>query len=102
MWPTRTLASQILLWVLGILVITTSLGGFLYVTLSGKTLDRQYEERALGVAQTVAQMPDIRDALLARDPNGLIQHEAEQIRHATGASYVVVADRTGLRNSHPT
>jgi two-component system CitB family sensor kinase len=101
MWRTRTLASQILVGVLGILIVTTSVGGFLYVTLSGQTLDQQYEQRALGIADTVAQMPEIRDALLHQDPGGVIQARAEQIRRNSHAAYVVVADWTGLRYSHP-
>jgi two-component system CitB family sensor kinase len=101
MWRTRTLASQILVGVLGILIVTTSVGGFLYVTLSGRTLDQQYEQRALGIADTVAQMPEIRDALLHQDPGGVIQARAEQITHNSQARYVVVTDWTGLRYSHP-
>jgi two-component system CitB family sensor kinase len=97
---TRTLASQLLLGVLGILVVTTSLGGFLYVKLSGRTLDQQYEQRALTVANAVAALPEIRQALPAGDPHHAIQPLAEQIRHRTGAAYVVVMDRTGLRYSH--
>lgn len=102
MWQSRTLASQILLGVLGILVVTTTLGGYLYVTLTGRELDVQYEERALGIAQSVAQMPTIQQALIARDRGGTVQALAEQVRHRTDASYVVVADRTGVRYSHPT
>jgi two-component system CitB family sensor kinase len=101
MWRRRTLASQILIGVLGILIVTTSLGGFLYVTLSGRTLDQEYEHRALGIADTVAQMPDIRAALIAHDPTRVIQTLAEQVRRSSGAAYVVVTDRQGIRYSHP-
>jgi two-component system CitB family sensor kinase len=101
MWRSRPLASQILLGVLGILLITTSLGGILYVKLSGRMLDQQYEQRALGIADTVAQMPEIRDALPAGDPHGVIQSLAERVRRSSDAAYVVVTDRTGLRYSHP-
>jgi two-component system CitB family sensor kinase len=101
MWRSRTLASQILLGVLSILIVSTVLGAILYVTLTGRQLDRQYEERALGIAASVAQMPDIRRALEADDRSGTVQRLAEQVRHSTDASYVVVTDRTGLRYSHP-
>ena len=101
MWPPRTLAAQVLLGVLSILLITTAFGGFLYVTLSNQSLDKQTEQQALGIAETVAQMPDVRAALLAGDPQGLIQSRAEEIRGSTDAAYVVVADRTGRRYSHP-
>lgn len=100
-WPSRTLASQVLLGVLGILVVTMTVGGILYVTLSNRLLDQQYERQALGIADTVAQMPDIRQALLTGDRDGVIQRRAEEVRQRTDAAYVVVADRTGIRYSHP-
>ncbi|WP_449224272.1 ATP-binding protein [Amycolatopsis pigmentata] len=101
MWRSRPLASQILYGVLGILVATVSAGALLYVKLTGETLDNQYGQRALGIATTVAQMPAVRDALVSGDAGHTIQPMAEQIRRATGAAYVVVTDRTGLRYSHP-
>jgi two-component system CitB family sensor kinase len=100
MWRSRPLASQILLGVLGILVATVSAGALLYVKLTGQTLDAQYGQRALGIATTVAQMPTVRDALVDGDPDHTIQRMAEQVRRTTGAAYVVVTDRSGLRYSH--
>ncbi|NKQ56597.1 sensor histidine kinase [Amycolatopsis sp. K13G38] len=100
MWRSRPLASQILMGVLGILLATVSAGALLYVKLTGETLDAQYEQRALGIANAVAQMEPIREALPARDPGHVVQSTAEQVRLATGAAYVVVTDRTGLRYSH--
>jgi two-component system, CitB family, sensor kinase len=101
MWQSRPLASQILLGVLGILLATVSAGALLYVKLTGQTLDAQYGQRALGIASAVAQMPTIRDALVRDDPDHTIQAIAEQVRRSTGAAYVVVTDRSGLRYSHP-
>jgi two-component system CitB family sensor kinase len=101
MWRSRPLASQILLAVLGILFVTVSAGALLYGKLTGQTLDTQYGQRALGIATTVAQMPTIRDALVRGDPGHGIQAMAEQVRRSTGAAYVVVTDRSGLRYSHP-
>ncbi len=101
MWRQRTLASQILLGVLAILAVTMSIGGALFVVYSRRNLDRQYEQRAVDVANSVAQIPDIRAALPAGDPGHKIAGLAAQVRVATGADYVVVADRTGLRYSHP-
>jgi two-component system CitB family sensor kinase len=101
MWRSRPLASQILLGVLCILFVTVSAGAFLYVKLTGETLDRQYKERALGIAAAVTQMPMIRDALAHNDPGHSIQAIAGQVRVSTGAAYVVVTDRSGVRFSHP-
>ena len=101
MWPPRTLASRILLAVLGILLVTVALGAYLYVGLSARTLDQNYEQRAVGIAAAVAQEPAIVAAVAHGDPGGGTQALAQQITHATGAAYVVVTDRTGLRFSHP-
>ncbi|PKV96401.1 two-component system CitB family sensor kinase [Amycolatopsis echigonensis] len=101
MWRSRPLASQILVAVLGILFVTVAAGALLYVKLAGQTLDTQYGQRALGIANTVAQNPAVRDALARHDPDHVIQAAAEQVRRASGASYVVVTDRSGLRYSHP-
>ena len=64
-------------------------------------LDRQYEQRSLAIAQSVASDVAIQAALLSGDPSGLIQPAAERVRQSTGATYVVVTDRQGIRFSHP-
>lgn len=101
MWRQRTLASQILLGVLAILLATTSIGVALVVGNSRETLDRQYEQRALAVANAVAQMTDVRTAVAGRHPSAAIERLAGDVARATGAAYVVVADRDGIRYSHP-
>jgi two-component system CitB family sensor kinase len=101
MWRQRTLAAQILLGVLAILLVTMSFGVVLFITNSRQTFDRQYEQRALAIANTVAQMPQIREALLTGDPDHVIRGVAADVTRATDADYVVVADRDGVRYSHP-
>ena len=96
-----TLAAQILIGVLGILILTTALGGYLYVTLSARTLDRQYEQRAVGIAKTVAENNDVRTTLRAGHATAAIQVLAQRVAHSTGAAYVVITDRWGVRYSHP-
>ncbi|MFC0438284.1 sensor histidine kinase [Kutzneria buriramensis] len=102
MWRTRPLATQILLCVLAILLVTSAAGAVLYANLTDKTLDGEYKQRATDIAYTVAQIPAIADALAHKDPDHRIQALAEQVRKNTSASYVVVADRDGVRYSHPT
>ncbi|HEV7194011.1 MAG TPA: sensor histidine kinase [Jatrophihabitantaceae bacterium] len=101
MWRRRTLASQILLGVLAILLVTMAVGIFLVVRNSRETFDTQYERRALAVATTVAHIPEVERAIVDGDPTHLIRRLADDIAHATGAAYVVVADRAGTRYSHP-
>lgn len=97
----KTIAARSLLAVVGILLVTVVLGGFLDVQLTKRTFDRQYEDRARAVANVVAQVPLIAAAVLDGDPQHLIDPLANRMASASGASYVVVTDRTGLRFSHP-
>jgi len=101
MAPLRALASQILLAVLAILLATVVIGGVLDVQLTRQSLDQQYEQRARVAAVAVADMPQLAQALTTRDPAHTIQPLATQIARSTGAAYVVVTDRSGIRYSHP-
>jgi two-component system CitB family sensor kinase len=69
-----------------------------------KDLTEQYEQRALAVARSVAQQPGLATAVTSTDPDphGPVQQEAEAVRRATDALYVVVTDDRGIRYSHPT
>src|SRR5207302_2852197 len=49
---------------------------------------------------SVASSATIQQALLDGDPSGVIQTNAEAVRRATGATYIVVTDRQGIRYSH--
>ncbi|WP_284978049.1 sensor histidine kinase [Arthrobacter sp. fls2-241-R2A-200] len=96
-----TLTTQILLASLSLLFLTVVLGGVLFTMISNQTLDQQYQLRALGIATTTAQMPEIRSALAAGDPQKVIAGLAQQITSAAQPDYVVVSDRNGVRFSHP-
>ncbi|MFP3580478.1 sensor histidine kinase [Arthrobacter sp. SIMBA_036] len=96
-----TLTTQILLASLSLLFLTVVLGGVLFTMISNQTLDQQYQLRALGIATTTAQMPEIRSALAAGDPQKMIAGLAQQITSAAQPDYVVVSDRNGVRFSHP-
>jgi two-component system CitB family sensor kinase len=97
----RSLASWLLWSVVGILVCTGVVGGVLVVWHTSTALDEQYEERARVVAAAVADMPEVRAALPTQDPTGLLQPLADRVQQDTGAAYVVITDRDGLRYSHP-
>src|SRR5690242_2635705 len=95
------LAYQILLFQVAIILLSALIGAGAAVWQASRQLDQQYEQRSLAIAETVASNSDVQEALLNSDPNGLIQKSAEQVRKSTGASYVVVTDRAGIRYSHP-
>ena len=95
------LAYQILVFQVAIILPSALIGAAAAVWQAGQELDRQYEQRSLAIAESVATNLAIQDALLNHDPDGSIQRAAEDVRRSTGARYVVVTDAQGIRYSHP-
>src|SRR6202521_6020696 len=94
------LAYQILVFQVAIILLSALMGAAAAVWQASQELDRQYELRSLAIAESVASNSAIQNALLSDDSSGLIQKTAEQVRRSTGATYVVVTDRRGIRYSH--
>ncbi|MCW2819858.1 MAG: putative two-component system histidine kinase [Marmoricola sp.] len=67
-------------------------------------LQKQYEQRALAVAHSVAATPGLARAVTSSAPtrSGPVQRDAERVRRTAHALYVVVTDDRGIRYSHPT
>lgn len=82
----------------GVMVLAT---GLFLAPLSSE-LDDQAMRRALSIAQTTAADPDLAEELVTTRPtaHGPVQADAERIRAATGALYIVVLDTRGVRWSH--
>ncbi|WP_285568898.1 sensor histidine kinase [Streptomyces sp. RTGN2] len=101
-WPRRVF-SQVLLMQLAVATGVTVLATGLFLAPLSAQLDDQAMRRALSIAQSTAAQPQIAESLLATEPEprGPVQSAAERIRRATGAEYVVVMDRHGVRWSHP-
>ncbi|GAA3003873.1 ATP-binding protein [Streptomyces fulvorobeus] len=101
-WPKRVF-SQVLLVQLTIITGVTVLVTGLFLAPLSAQLDDQAMRRALAIAQSTAAQPRIAASLLTTEPTpfGPAQTAAERIRKATGAEYVVVLDRHGVRWSHP-
>lgn len=95
------LAYQILFFQVAIILLSALLGAAAADWQASRQLEQQYEQRSLAIAESVAANSAIQEELLDGDPQGLIQKSAEQVRMSTGASYVVVTNREGIRYSHP-
>lgn len=95
--------AQILLVQLAIVGGVTVLATGLFLAPLSNQLDDQAMRRALAIAQTTAADPGLAATLggPGPDPAGPVQRTAERIRRATGAEYIVVMDRRGVRWSHP-
>ncbi|MGW5088239.1 ATP-binding protein [Streptomyces coelicoflavus] len=98
----RRVFSQVLLMQVAIAAGVTVLATGLFLAPLGDQLDDQAMRRALAIAQTTAQQPQVvRDLRTTRPAaDGPVQEEAERVRRATKAEYVVVMDRKGVRWSH--
>src|SRR6476661_2097598 len=97
----RTLAARILLAVLGIVVVTLAVGFALFARLTSQTADVRATEQARGIAVTLGRVPQVAQEVVDGDPSHVLPALGSQVRASTGASYVVIIDRTGLRYSHP-
>lgn len=100
-WPRRVSAQVLLVQVL-ITGGVTALAIGLFLAPLSRQMDEQAMHRALAIAQTVAAEPQVAQSLLTTPPtaDGPVQAEAERIRTATDASYIVVMDTHGTRWSH--
>jgi two-component system CitB family sensor kinase len=101
LWPRVPFAGQILALQIGVVTLVVGVGFALIGWLLDRELITQYEQRALAVAHAVAADPVIASAAARDDPDGVVQPRAEAVRALTGARFVVVTNRQGLRLSHP-
>jgi len=99
--PRLSLATQILAFQLAIVLAAVVLGTVASIVLERVRLDDRYKQRSLAIAESVARMPSVREALSDLDPSRTLQPLAESIRGASGASFVVITDKEGIRYSHP-
>ncbi|MFJ4471610.1 ATP-binding protein [Streptomyces sp. NPDC089424] len=98
----RRVFSQVLMMQVAIAAGVAVLATGLFLAPLSDQLDDQAMRRALAIAQTTAAQPRLAEELRATPatPDGPVQREAERIRRATQAEYVVVLDRRGVRWSH--
>lgn len=81
------------------IVLILVLSVFSYIIVQMKFND--IGQRAVAVANVVADMPTIVEAFGEPDPSKVIQPIAEQIRQETGAEFIVVGNMDLTRYSHP-
>src|SRR3954462_12737056 len=95
-------AWQVLGLQVSLLVVVFGLGCGLIGWLFDQELTDQYGVRALAGAHTPATDPAVAAAAAAEDPHGILPARAEKVQVASGALFVVITDRHGLRLAHPT
>lgn len=65
------------------------------------TMEEQIGKRALGVATSVANIPELREAFQLENPAAVIQDIVAPIRKGTEAEFIVVGNTESVRYSHP-
>ncbi|MEV0624420.1 sensor histidine kinase [Nonomuraea wenchangensis] len=106
MWLARRVREAPLgtqLFVLQMVIVLMAAGGTAAVW-AGHTreqLDALHQQRALAIAQSVAALPQVRDAFRRPDPESVLQPLALGVQQETGADYVVIADARQRRYAHP-
>jgi len=92
---TRLIIAQVAIVVATVAAITALVAQVQHGQLRAETSDR-----VLAVAQSLAELPAVRDAVAADDAESL-QRTADLLSVAAGVDYVVITDETGARFTHP-
>lgn len=95
-----SLTGSLFVGYLTLLVLSLTATGALWIAHHERELDRQYEERVLTIARSVAATPQVAEGLATDNPPAVIDPLADAVADATGAQYVVVATPEGIRMSH--
>lgn len=75
--------------------------GISFYFIVSHAIERQIGERALSIAKTTSERPDIIAGFQAEHPSDALQPIATSIRESTGAEYIVIGDKNGIRFAHP-
>jgi two-component system, CitB family, sensor kinase len=89
---------------LGIFILIILVGGIFEITFKNimeSNLKHEKGTKALAVAQSISNMPDIQKAFSSKNPSAIIQPIAEKIRNQVGAEFIVIGNRNEIRYSHP-
>jgi len=96
-----SLRVQLLLLQVVIVLTTVAAVGVAATLIQARQIRASYEQQMVGVAESVARLPSVKQAFAHARPADEIQPIAELIRKASGVTYVVVTDDKGIRYSHP-
>lgn len=96
----RPVAQQVLLLQLGTVLLLVATGILLAAYDAQRDSYSRATQRAVAVAQTVADSPTVRTALRGDDPTATLQPWAEEVRRDTDTDFVVVMGLDRTRHTH--
>lgn len=97
----RRLVTQAMALQLSVIALVLLAVSFAFARTTEDVLEEQYGERALAVAGSVAEIPEVRSLVEAGEISPRVQEIAEATRLRTDVSFVVITDVSGTRYSHP-
>ncbi|MFF3246947.1 SpoIIE family protein phosphatase [Streptomyces sp. NPDC002870] len=97
----RTVAGQVFLLQLAIVVLLVAAAMVALVLQSRADSEREARNRSVAVAETFAHSPGIEAALKSPDPTAVLQPRAEEARKRSGVDFIVVTNTDGIRYTHP-
>jgi two-component system sensor histidine kinase DctS len=84
-----------------IVSISVLTSGWIMVYNISSAFETELGERAIAIARTVAQLPEMKNYVGKANGEEVIQPIAERIRLATNVDYIVIFDMNRIRYSHP-
>lgn len=96
-----TLQTRMIVLITCVIMLIIGTMGAVFSSIIGSSIEEQVGKKALSVAKIVANDPELRRAFSSPNPSQLIQPIAENVRLQTGAEFVVVGNRDGIRYAHP-
>lgn len=96
-----SLVRRLFRWNMVLLIGAVTLVSLLWGVNQYVEVRQQYEDRVLTMAESVAVMTTVQEALETDDPAEVLAPWAETLREATGYEYIMIADSDGVRQSHP-
>lgn len=84
-----------------IVVVAALLGLVMTFKVSQQVQNQEYLSRALTLSESISMMPDVITLVESGDPGHELPKLALTIAHRTKASYIVIADKNGVRLTHP-
>lgn len=97
----RRIVTQAMALQLAVIAVVLVIVSAAFAWTGQDALEEQYGLRAQAVAESVAEIPDVRELVDSSVISPELQRIAESVRLRTGVSFVVITDAEGIRHSHP-
>lgn len=93
---TQAMALQLAIIAMVLFIVSVAVTSF-----EQSSLEEQYGLRAQAVAESVAEIPLVRELVVADEISPELQTTAEAVRLRTGVDFVVIVNMESIRYSHP-